>query len=152
MEQPTTSKTPADTDGRTTTNPRVPGTLRIAVGEVGRSVGAAADAKARATCTFLRARGVTVSIRYVDREHAVLRLGPPRAGGGSTTTARLVCGAMSEARARGIATACIALELAQPTSAVVLAALRARIGKDLSSLDLHRAGSSVILTATLLHG
>ena len=151
MKQPTPSQMAADTDGPTTTNPHVPGNLRIAVVEVARNVGAAADAKARATCTLLRARGVTVSIRYVDRDHAVLRLGPPPAGGGSTTTARLVCGAMSEARARGIRSVCLALELAQPTSAVVLAALRARIDKDLSNLDLHRAGSSVILTATLQH-
>ena len=114
-------------------------------------VGAGADTTVQATCTFLRARGMTVSIRYVDRDHAVLRLGQPPAGCASVTAARLVCEAMSQARAHGIHDVRIALELAQPMSSHVLGALRARIAKDLSTLDLHRAGSSVILTATLLH-
>lgn len=147
MKQPTDSQTAAATR-RTTTVPHVSDDLVSA--QVDRSIEATEDTEARATCTFLRSCGLTVSIRYVDQDHAVVRLGPPPAGSRPATAARLVCGAMAQARGRGIRTVCIALELAQPTSVVVLAALRGRIDKDLSTLDLHRAGSSVILTATLL--
>ncbi|MCL3862391.1 STAS domain-containing protein [Actinotalea sp. K2] len=108
------------------------------------------EAGVRATCTLVRARGMTVSVRYLDRTHAVLRLGPPPVGGVATTASWLVCEAMSQARSHGITEVSLTLELAQPLSVHVLAGLRGRIGTDLDALDLRRAGSSVIVTATLL--
>lgn len=106
--------------------------------------------RGEADLAVLRSHGVTVEIRYVDPEHAVVRLDAPPVRGCAIAAARLVCEAMSLARRRGSHRVCTALELARPVSVVVLAALRTRIGKDLSSLDLRRAGSSVMVTAVLL--
>ena len=147
------------TSTATLTRPSEPGPIRELILDLGLDdsmevtgeARTSADDPARVTCTFLRARGMTVALRYIDREHAVLRLGQLPAGGASITAARLVCEAMVVARDHGISIVRITLELAQPVSYLVLGALRARIDKDLSTVELHRAGSSVILTATLLH-
>lgn len=106
--------------------------------------------RGEADLAVLRAHGVTVEIRYVDQEHAVVRLDAPPARGRAITAARLVCEAMSLARGRGTRHACIALELARPMSGTVLGALQGIIGKDVKSLDFRRAGSSVMVTAALL--
>ena len=96
--------------------------------------------------TVLRSREATVEVHYVDPDHARLMVDTQRYGPGAREAARLVCEAVYQARARHVHHVETALDAAAPACCIILEALRNRAGNDLESMELRRAGASVMVS------
>ena len=93
--------------------------------------------------------------RYAPEWPGVLAPGAPDGGAPAAAPAaeldRLITQARIEATLSGQPqTVCAVLEIADASTWPILEDLRRRLGADLTALDLRRAGSSVVVTATVL--
>ena len=98
--------------------------------------------------TVLRASGTTVALQYGDPDDVLLEVttpfDDPDAG------ARLLCTAVSQARSRRTRQLRTVLDASSPACWTYLEALRTRVGDDVESIALRRAGSSVLVTLHLV--
>jgi hypothetical protein len=99
---------------------------------------------------FLHADASAVELDLADLDHVHMRVTTQPTGQGAYAGAALVCEAITQARelrARHLDTT---LDGTAPACGIVLDALHARIGTEVRSLAMHRAGASVLVDVDLL--
>ena len=99
---------------------------------------------------MLRTGSASVELDYGDLDHVHMRVLTAPLGPDAYAGAALVCEAITEARARRARHLHTTLDASAPACGIVLDALHARIGTEVRRLDLHRAGSSVLVEVDLL--
>ncbi|MDT0167272.1 hypothetical protein Q9R32_17090 [Actinotalea sp. AC32] len=99
--------------------------------------------------TVMHADGATVEIQYVD-DVALVQIDSAATGASARRAGDLACAALREARRHRARYVRTALQMSRPSCAIVLDALRRRVGTDASDVELRRAGSSVMVTVPLL--
>lgn len=91
-----------------------------------------------------QSRGVEVVLDFREPDDVRLDVVSAPPGAGAREAARLVCGAVHEARLRDARRIHTVLDASGPTCGVVLEALHEQLGRELERIDLRRAGSSVL--------
>jgi hypothetical protein len=95
------------------------------------------------------AKGAVVEMRYEDHDDVSVLLRSDPAGAGARSGARLVGDAVSHARANHARRVLTTLDASRPSSGFVLDELRKRVGRDVGTLALRRAGASILVTVDL---
>ena len=98
----------------------------------------------------LRSDGARALVRYGDDDAALVDLSLERPDARPGAVADLLCEAVRRARVRRTRHLRTALDAGAPSCGVVLDALHGRVGRDVGSVSLRRAGSSVMVTVDLL--
>ncbi|WP_298460907.1 hypothetical protein [uncultured Cellulomonas sp.] len=94
--------------------------------------------------------GTAVQVVYGDPDDIRIELTGDPDRRIATVAADLLCAAVAQARRRNARQVRTVLDASAPSGAVYLAALRDRIGTDIADIAMRRAGSSVLVTLTLL--
>jgi hypothetical protein len=97
----------------------------------------------------LRADGAMVQILFDSQDAVWLRVSSGPSDVRTRPSLDLLRRALAEARGRGVRWLETALEVSAPSTSVLLTELRGRVGRDVTSLVLHRAGSSVMVRVGL---
>lgn len=101
--------------------------------------------------TILTSPDGSVEILRFDRDHVRLHLmASGRALHDVSAGSRLLCGAVTDQRGRRARHVQIAVDGAGPAGGIHLQALRARVGTDVRSITMRRAGSSVMVDLHLM--
>jgi hypothetical protein len=102
--------------------------------------------------SFLYAGSTTVELQYGDPDDVLLQLTTDGADSDAARDAGagLLCTAVAQARARHTRRLRTVLDASSPSGSTYLEALRARVGDDVASIALRRAGSSVMVTLDLV--
>ncbi|NMR19461.1 hypothetical protein [Cellulomonas fimi] len=94
-----------------------------------------------------RVCGASLELRHLgDASELDLVVRADPAAPGTTIGTRAVCRAVQRARTQRVTRVVIAVDDADPSSGVVLEALRATVGHDADAIAMRRAGSSVMVT------
>jgi hypothetical protein len=96
----------------------------------------------------LRARGTTVEVHYGDPDDVFLQVTTQASD--AAAGAGLLCAAVTQARARRTRQLRTVLDASSPACWTYLEALRTRVGEEVESIALRRAGSSVLVTLHLV--
>lgn len=97
----------------------------------------------------LTSEGAEVEMLAEGLDEVTLLLRSDADGPGARRGAGLVCQAVARARAGHAQRIRTALTASQPSCGIVLDALRARVGGDVDTMTLRRAGSTVLVTLDL---
>jgi len=100
--------------------------------------------------TAFEVEGAIVEVTDDDLDDTRVHLTVESPSARPTAVAAVLCEAVRQAHARRRGHVRMALDAGAPSSGVVLEALRGRIGADVGSIALRRAGSSVMVTLDLL--
>jgi hypothetical protein len=105
----------------------------------------------RTVRSILTSQDGAVEILRSDRDHVSVHLVvSDQAVRDAHADSRLLCGAIAHQRARHARHVQTAVHTAEPSGGIHLQALRARIGTDVRSITLRRAGSSVMVDLQLM--
>jgi hypothetical protein len=99
--------------------------------------------------TVLQSPEMTVVAAHDGHGHARLDVSTTGYGRGSADGGRLVCQAVHEARLRNEYHVEFALNASAPACGAILEALHAETGNDVESIEMRRAGSSVMVSLEL---
>ena len=91
-----------------------------------------------------------VEIVRTDRDHVYVHLVPGLGIREVSAGSRLLCHAVTDQRTRSARHVQTAVDAAAPSCGVHLEALRARVGIDVQSITMRRAGSSVMVDLRLI--
>ena len=100
--------------------------------------------------SVLTSRDGSVEILRSDRDHVRIQLLPEFAVHDVLAGSRLLCDVVAYQRARHARHVQTAVDGSAPSGGIYLEALRARIGTDVQSLTVRRAGSSVMVDLHLI--
>lgn len=100
--------------------------------------------------TTLRSDTCAVELDLADLDHVHMHVTTAPTGQGAYTGAALVCEAITHAREQRARHVDATLDGTAPACGIVLDALHARIGTEVRSLAMHRAGASVRVDVDLL--